>query len=301
MNNSIRVLLTGLIDYAGLFPPAALTMDAAVRNYARYLMSPEAWMLGRFIVPMARLDEFEQAAADLLPKGNPVHPWRLSVLGGADLSEDLNRIADFNHLHARDENAGAVVVDTVELKAEKAEGIRRARKLLPRSLVSYFEIPVTHDPTELILALAQTGAFAKARTGGISAQAFPSPAELARFISACAEERVAFKATAGLHHPLRASYRLTYEAESQSALMHGFLNVFLAAAFARFGLSEEGIRELLQETTPEAFEFSNDAVVWRTHQLTLLRLEVVRHTFAISYGSCSFEEPVDDLKKLGLL
>lgn len=301
MTNSLQALLTGLIDYAGLFPPAALTMETAVRQYADYLQSEHSWLLGRFIVPMNRLDEFERAAAPLLPKGNPVLPWHISVLAGADLTADLNRIGDFNHLHARDENAGAAVIDAVELKAAKADEIRRAMKVLPRSLTSYFEIPAMADPTELVLALAQTGALAKVRTGGVTAQAFPSTTDLARFISACAEERVAFKATAGLHHPLRAIYRLTYEPDSELAVMHGFLNVFLAAAFARFGLSDDGIRELLEETSPAAFRFDDESITWRTHELTLQRIEVVRHTFALAYGSCSFDEPIADLRKIGLM
>lgn len=301
MNNSLQALLTGLIDYAGLFPPAALTMETAVRHYAEYLQAEHSWMLGRFIVPMNRLDEFERAATPLLPKGNPVQPWHISALAGSDLTTDLNRIGDFNYLHATDENAGAAVIDAVELKATKADEIRRAMRLLPRSLASYFEIPVTADPTELVLALAQTGALAKVRTGGVNAQAFPSTTDLARFISACAAERVAFKATAGLHHPLRAIYRLTYEPDSELAVMHGFLNVFLAAAFARFGLSDDGIRELLEETSPAAFRFDGEGIIWRTHELTLQRIEVVRHTFAMGYGSCSFDEPIADLRKIGLM
>jgi hypothetical protein len=83
--------------------------------------------------------------------------------------------------------------------------------------------------------------------------------------------------------------------------MHGFLNVFLAAAFARFGLSDDGIRELLEETSPAAFRFDDETIAWRTHELTLQRIEVVRHTFAMAYGSCSFEEPITDLRKIGLM
>ena len=112
---------------------------------------------------------------------------------------------------------------------------------------------------------------------------------------------MAFKATAGLHHPLRGDYPLTYEAGSARTTMFGFLNVFLAAAFARFGLSEDGVRELLAETSPEVFHFDEEGVTWRAHQLTLQRLDVARNQFSLAYGSCSFEEPVAELKKIGLL
>jgi hypothetical protein len=301
MKESVRILVGELIDYAGLFPPAGLGMRPAVENYAEYLRGDHSWMLGRFIVPVARLGEFEEAAAELLPRGNPVYPWRLSALAGGDLTADLKTIIAFNRLHATDESAGAAVVDTVELKAETGEIIERASWLLPRTLTSYFEIPINRNLDHLLAALVAKGLRAKVRTGGVTEQAFPSPAELAHFISACAARQVAFKATAGLHHPLRASHRLTYEPESASATMHGFLNVFLAAAFARFGLAEEGVRKLLEETSPDVFGFDEEGVKWRDHQLTLQRLAVARGEFAAAFGSCSFEEPVEDLKRISLL
>src|SRR5215471_10308407 len=61
MVNSLRILLTHLIDYAGLFPPAALEMPEAQRNYAAYRAGEYSWMLGRFVVPAARLDEVDPA------------------------------------------------------------------------------------------------------------------------------------------------------------------------------------------------------------------------------------------------
>ena len=61
--------MAGLTDYAGLFPPAELGMREAVRNYAEYLNGPDSACLGRFIVPADRIDEFEIAASDLLPRG----------------------------------------------------------------------------------------------------------------------------------------------------------------------------------------------------------------------------------------
>jgi hypothetical protein len=57
-------LLRDLIDYAGLFPPASLDMAAAVANYDSYSRSEWNWILGRFIVPVARLGEFEEALPD---------------------------------------------------------------------------------------------------------------------------------------------------------------------------------------------------------------------------------------------
>lgn len=301
MKESIRVLLSEVVDYAGLFPPAGLAMRPAVENYAAYLRGEQAWILGRFIVPVARLQEFEEATGDLLPKGNPVYPWRLSVLAGENLVADLNTIVAFNQRHAKDEHAGAAVIDTIEVKVETREQIERATWLLPRTLTSYFEVSLGPDLPDLISFIADKGVRAKVRTGGVTEQAFPSPAQLASFISACAAQAVAFKATAGLHHPLRASYRLTSAPDSTSVAMHGFLNVFLAAAFARFGVPEEAVRVLLEENAPEAFSFDDEGVRWREHHLTLPRLEVARRQVAIAFGSCSFEEPVEELRRMGLL
>ncbi len=293
MNYAIRALLTELIDYAGLFPPAALDMATAVRNYAAYRRSEHQWMLARFIVPVARLDEFETAAAELLPRENS---WQLSALLGNDWQSDLASIAAFNQRHA-----GRAMIGTVETKAESVEQIETLQQALPTGLTAYFEISFKDDPAELIATLAQIGGLAKARTGGVTAEAFPSALELARFIAACAKAEVPFKATAGLHHPLRGEYRLTYAPDSPTATMHGFLNVFLAAAFAQSGMDVAQLVEVLEERSPTAFQFESGRVVWRGEELVRAHLINARHLAALAFGSCSFTEPIEDLQKLGLL
>jgi hypothetical protein len=304
MNHSLRDLLSGLIDYAGLFPPAALDMPTATRKYAEYREGEYRWALGRFIVPVARLDEFEKAAEGILPdggwEGNEF--WRLSALGGGDLSSDLNRIAEFNKKCATsDSPAGVAIIDAIEIKVARPADIENAMKLTPAKLTPYFEIPIGDDPTELIKSVAETEARAKVRTGGVTADAFPSSFDLARFIKICAEEDVPFKATAGLHHPLRSVNRLTYAPDSASAMMHGFLNVFLAAAFAQSGMDVDRLVELLEEQSPESFQFDSGGVTWRDEMIVRGQLRNSRNLLAIAFGSCSFEEPIEDLKKIGLL
>src|SRR5262245_45534565 len=171
MIHSLRELLLGLIDYAGLFPPAALDMATATRKYAEYRESEYRWALGRFVVPVARLDEFEKAAEGILPSGAQERDdfWRLSALGGGDLSSDLNRVAEFNQ-----KRAGAAVIDTIEIKAGRAGDIDNAMSLTPANLTPYFEIPINGDPAELIKSVAEMEARAKVRTGGVTADAFPS-------------------------------------------------------------------------------------------------------------------------------
>jgi hypothetical protein len=125
---------------------------------------------------------------------------------------------------------------------------------------------------------------------------------VAAFVSACAAAEVPFKATAGLHHAVRAESPLTYEPASARAAMHGFLNVFLAAALLRARRTDEaGAAAILESTDSGAFKFTDEGVRWHERFLEATELASVRETFALSYGSCSFDEPIDDLKKLGLL
>ncbi len=239
MTRSLRVLLEKLIDYAGLFPPAALSMQDAVRNYARYREGEHAWALGRFVVPKDRVEE--------VPAEFP-----LSVLGVDEVKAD-----DLEHAAT---GAFVEISDTALLPELKKRGLR-----------------------------------AKVRTGGLTADAFPSTSDVANFIRACHAAGVAFKATAGLHHPLRCVRSLTYEVNAPVGTMHGFLNVFLAAAMP------DHADEILIEEDPHAFSFDDDGASWRDQRVTTSELATMRRERAISFGSCSFEEPVADLRELGWL
>ncbi|HKX30335.1 MAG TPA: hypothetical protein VJ302_21775 [Blastocatellia bacterium] len=287
-------MLTGLIDYAGLFPPATLDMASATRNFAKYSLGPDAPWLGRFVIPVERLGEYEQAVKGL---EKSEQPWRLSALSSVKLERDLGKIAEFNERHTDD----GVLIDTIEIKAMGSTEIESAMGSIPGTLTPYFEISMAGDPIDLIKAIAATGARAKVRAGGVSVESFPPPFNLARFIKSCADEDVAFKATAGLHHALRSINKLTAEPESPRALMHGFLNLFLAAAFAQVGVEREWLVELLEERSLEAFQLEEDSVHWRGHLVVRSHVRNSRRLFAVAFGSCSFEEPVGELRKLGLL
>jgi hypothetical protein len=295
----LRLLLEHSIDYAGLFPPAALAMRPALENYARYRSGPDAWALGRFVVPAARLDELESASSGLLPPGSE-EPWRLSVLIGTDPAADLRRLEDLNCRHAA-AGAGALVADVVELKAETADAAEAALARLPRHLAAFVELPLARDPGPALAAIARHGAGAKVRTGGVTEDAFPTTDDLLRFLRAAVGAGLPFKATAGLHHPLRARYRLTYEPDGASGTMFGFLNLFLAAAFLRQGMSDADARRLLEEGDPASLAFDRHGVSWRGHRLEAAALVEARRVGLGSFGSCSFDEPVGDLASLHLL
>lgn len=291
---SLHALLHTLIDYAGLFPPAELSMADAVGNYARYRRSKESWMLGRFVVPVSRLNEMEEAmrAAGAPDDG---HPWRVSALPGADVEGDAAKVTAFNARHR------GATVDALEVKASSPEAVRKLAALVPREMKTYVEIPVSEDPRELIAAIAGMKLRAKIRTGGVTLEAFPAVEDVARFLRACYAAGVAFKATAGLHHALRAEHALTYEAGAPRAVMHGFMNVFLAAAFHHNGLTVRDAHDLLNATRLDGITLGDDAFSWREYVVTLAELSTLRRRFAVAFGSCSFQEPVDDLATLGLL
>jgi hypothetical protein len=296
--SAIRVLLENSIDYAGLFPPAGLGMDAAVTNYHQYRAGKAAWALGRFILPATRLPEFEQAAKVHLSRTSAAEPWLLSVLAGADLPADLERVAEFNRRHAAH---GSARIDALEQKVDSDDAIGDTMHLIPRQLQAYLEIPIDRDPGSLIETIGQTGACAKVRSGGVTRDAFPSTAQVIRFVQGCARAGVPFKATAGLHHPLRAQYRLTYAPDSPIGPMFGFLNLFLATAFLRAGVPASEAAQVLEEESPSAFQFDSREVSWRGHRLGLDDLSRTRQELIISFGSCSFTEPIDELHGLSLL
>jgi len=244
---SLQTLLAGLIDYAGLFPPASLSMEQALANYARYREGEHAWMLGRFVVPAARASE--------VPEDVP-----------------------------------ASVVGVDEVKAETEEDVHRIG-LEANGRMVYVEI----TDIDLIEHIALHNLRAKIRTGGLTPDAFPSSVDIADFLRKCASWGVAFKATAGLHHPVRCVRALTYEPNAPTGMMHGFVNLFMAAAI----LSRA--EAILADDDAGAFAFDDDTAWWRGHAVLTDDLARLRDGFAISFGSCSFEEPVADLKELGWL
>ncbi len=290
-------LLADIVDFAGLFPPAKLEMRPALELFARYRVSPEAWMLGRFVVPASRLEELETVAQGLLPDADSA-PWELSVLVGANPAKAAVALAAFQER----QGDGPLRLGSIEAIATSAEDIRHAHQVLPRNVPIFFEISVSQDPEPLVKELARAGGLAKIRTGGVTTDAFPSVSQVAAFLRACARHGIGFKATAGLHHPLRGLYRLTYEPDSELGNMFGFLNVFLAAGLVSSGDLDDGeLSDLLLETDATTLQMSSQGIRWRHHQLSIEQLSETRRHFAMSYGSCSFEEPVDDLKGLSFL
>jgi len=282
---AIEAALGGLIDYAGLYPPAALDMSAAVRNYLEYREAKHAFILGRFIVNLARLEEMREAA------GSAFGSIRLSVIASEDTAPGLI----WRHL---DEGFR---IESIEIKCNEPAGAVRLAGHLPDTLERYFEIPMQDSGSAWIETLASIGARAKLRMGGVVAEAFPSPQAVALRLHALASRQLPFKATAGLHHLIRSCHPFTYAAGSAEGKMHGFLNVILAATLLYSGGAAGEALHMLEEEDPAAWRATPDAVRSRASQWDADQLRTVREKFFMSFGSCSFEEPIRDLEVLGWL
>jgi len=291
---TLRALMRRLVDYAGLFPPAALPMEEAVRRYAAHLSSPDAWMLGRFVVPVERLADFAKAAAP--HAGSAGDAWHLSALIGSHAADAGPRIRAFNAGHR-----GRFVIDVVECRAVAPGSVATSIGALPGELRIFVELPLLDDPRDMLIEIRSSGAWAKMRTGGVTADAVPSAREVGRFIARAAELLIPFKATAGLHHPVCGDYPLTYDDGAPHARMFGFLNVFAAAVFAQSRAHERAIVEIVDESDASAFRFGEDALSWRGRSVTLKQIGSARSSLGMSFGSCSFQEPADGLRALGLL
>lgn len=304
---SINALMAGCIDYAGLFPPANLDMATAVKNYANYRETDEFGMLARIVIPISRFDEFEDLASPYMTTvpaavGSEIEPDPWSVIAlvspasdDESLINDLERIEAFNDAHAL-EGQGAAIVDTIELKAENGSEIDSVLELLDDDIFPYFELNPSGDIRGALAALAGLDGGVKIRTGGVTPDLHPSPSDTAKFIDACCTADVPFKATAGLHHPLR------HYAETVGAKQFGFLNVFLGACLRNAGRIDcVQLQQLLEDEDMSSFEFTDEHASWKEKSITLDGIDTARSRIAHSFGSCSFTEPVNDLCTLGIL
>lgn len=295
---AVRALFAEVVDYAGLFPPAKLAMDAAVRAYAEARAGHHAWMLGRFVLPATQVDTF-LAVLDVNSGAGAAAPassscsWPLSLL--VSDAEAARRAAatlrDACGERVRVASFEVAPLDAASITATVA-ALREAE--LTRAAEVYFEVPAGAGRTACLETVARAGACAKVRSGGVTADAFPALDELRDFLLDCARLRLAFKATAGLHHACRAEYRLTYEPDSPRGVMHGFVNVMAAAALAWTGADARALDALLADARPTAW-LTADALVWQACRLDTAALVACRQRFFRSFGSCSFDEPAGEL------
>jgi len=319
---AVNALMHGIVDYAGLFPPEKLPLAEALASYASYQRHPYAGFLARFVLPASQFREagelLQAPLAEMRAGTRP--PWRFSALLKAQptrealqahLAGELEGVRLFLAAHGDvmrvDAAEIALPVDVCVDAKEFAEAVRyvgaACALALPEVPVS-FEVPMAllqGDALALLRVLAAVPgkkARAKFRTGGLTPEAIPSPALLARVLSAAARSGCVSKYTAGLHDPLRH-----FDA-SVGAPLHGFLPVFFGAFFAAGrGWSESQVQALLESEHAEDFRLSDNGSSFTVRNETVSMAEIARwrETVATSFGSCSFLEPVDGLRQLGFL
>jgi len=313
VNDARRALLTGLIDDAAQFPPARLPLAAALEGYREHREGPDGWLQGRFLCPSTRLDDLPADSQAGLPAPEGVAGLPAPE-GGAGLPapegagwvgvvvppEQAGADALAAVLAARDPRVASV---EVALPADPAGWDDHLAALQVPTTVArvYLEVPLG-DPAGAVARLAgargrgeQAGIAAKVRCGGVTAGAVPPVEAVAAFLVACVAHQLPFKATAGLHHPVRHLDR------ADGWVQHGFLNVLGGAVLHAAGaVSAADLRALVAETDPTAFTLTAQAFAWRDAAADGAAVTAGR-ALAHGYGSCSFSEPTDALRALGLL
>ncbi len=292
---SVRAAFAALIDYAGLFPPAKLPRPQARAEYDSAHGGPQAWMLGRFIVPATLLFESADwdAALSVIAEGDADVLERIGALRKTGSHIEALEIPIANSISPLRAvlSADEILDVTGELEAGVATvGLRDLPAFveIPRAAPWWPMLPAVME------ALARMQLQAKLRCGGVTAEAFPSVEEVTDFIALAVHAGVAFKATAGLHHPVRHADAAT------GFTMHGFLNILAAAALAS-KVEREMLVRVVAEEDPAAFRFDDTSFAWRDQRVELSDLQRTRREAFVAYGSCSFDEPVDDLIALGIL
>jgi hypothetical protein len=243
---------------------------------------------------VARLDEL--AAAMNSARIDSRDRWQLSGIAGNSFIEARDVALSFNS-----RNGERAICDSIEIRIPSASDVSDVLDQRPEGFDLYIEIPVASDPPPFISELSGTGAFAKIRTGGVTADAIPSAEHVLRFMITCRKHGVPFKATAGLHHVVRSEYPLTYESDSAVGEMFGYLNIFLAAAAIDAGWAPPDVLLVLRERDPSCFAFDDEGVVVSGRRLDTAQLIHARRHFARSFGSCSFIEPVTEARVLGIV
>ncbi len=300
---SLRALLNQAIDYAGMFPPCSLALEPALQNHAEYVRSPEAWMLNGFVLPVEQFD----AARQFLSEFDRHHPLRVAALGPKTAKADvfLDRLYNAETAIRSFSKYDTDLVSISHLEMFLPDDVDSAPLKEARAIVG--ELPVFWEApperAEQTIALiaghnsdeSVTTFGYKLRTGGVTADAFPTSAQIARALVTQATHQLPIKFTAGLHHPIR-QFR-----DEVKTKMHGFLNVLGAAVLAaEHQWDANQAVMMLEDEDPRSFSFTDDFFAWQDCQIDVECLQY-RRKFVRSFGSCSFDEPREDLQALGLL
>ncbi len=282
MYRTVAASVSGLFDYAGLYPPAALSMAEAAEEYRKWWGEP---LTAAFVCPCDRLVELsacfepEETVPVAVLVADPTQPFEIPV--------------------------GLRVV-SLETKGASPAGLRNLARLAERLADSghdpapFVEVPLGGNLSDALEALADAGLGAKARLGGMTPSAFPQTDDVAAFIVEAADLRLETKLTAGLHHPVTGEHPISAKDPSLgTAHMFGFLNCVLAFAAAEALSAPRSVVMRILEAPAEAMRWSASDVDICGETISEEALIEAREALA-SIGSCSIHEPVSDLTKMGL-
>lgn len=327
MKASIKAFMREIIDYAGLFPPANLSLDTSLQKYSKYRKHDDSWMLSRYIIPAGRLDELKPYAETLFAEAE--EPFVFSILGKrtetiSDYKEHLKDIEEaLKQFH--DDHGDCVQTDVLEMKLPREAVFASDADLLTdiyEETAQHFggmskfpddvffegifdknwekEIGVILESLNYynddLTSKNRIKAGFKLRCGGVEASMFPSVEQVAIILNKVREQNLPLKCTAGLHHPIR------HYDHSVGTKMHGFLNVFGGAMLGyAHDFSDKQMQSVIKEEDKEHFSFTDTGFRWKDYEVTTEEIEELREVALISFGSCSFDEPREDLRQLGLL
>ena len=248
-----------------------------------------SWALGRFVAPSSRLAELWKTVGGTVQ----LQPMRVSALIGTGTADDVDAIERFNRAAGR-----RARVEAVEAKAASASIALAVLAAIPPAWTRYLEVEPGEGMSAALDVIKDRGAFAKLRTGGVTPDAFPDPDAVLDFLEGCARRRLPFKATAGLHHAVRGEFRLTYDPDSARGIMYGYLNLFAAAALLWAGRPRSDARAVLLEDRPGEVRVSREGLRIGGQTIPVEAISAMRSGFAHGFGSCSFREPLDELRVL---
>jgi hypothetical protein len=291
-------LLTHCIDYAGVFPPARLSLTEAWEKYTRYLEAGESWILGSLVLPVdlllstERIPEKASFSLTVIPRrGETEEVWQ------SGLAEDLGRVRLFLETHP------AVTLSGLEVALPPAnDPSSLLEEVLPlvEGYRTFFELPAGEHLVErvrlTVMALYQhhnSKCGLKLRTGGADPNAFPTTHVVAEVLAGVRDRQIPLKFTAGLHHPI-----LHWD-DNLKVARHGFINLMMAGLLGHaYHLPRENIEAIVRDEKSSNFTFNDGVARW----LDLpLRAEVIRElrSRVCGFGSCSIQEPLDDLRRIG--
>jgi len=324
---SFKYFMKRLIDYAGMYPPANLDLQTAFTNYLYYINSEDEWMMDKFICSIKSFEELSNHDSVL---SNQLHDFKsdrrvsfsLLLNGGKTTKEFLKTLDNDLKLIRSFVSEHSVMIEMNNFEAKLPDDISdknnsgACKKFLNDCSVIFnenelfgckifFEPPMNNEYEYVYEKLAYImaeidkkggNAGFKMRTGGVTPELFPTTEQVAFALKACKDNKLQFKATAGLHHPIRHYNDLV------STKMHGFINVFGAGVLAYANsLSLKEITEIVSDENTGSFKFTEDEFRWNDITASVDQISNARNEFVLSFGSCSFDEPREDLKKLNLL